>query len=185
MRVRLLDMCAGVCVYGLGSQAINPVRVHASTSARMYPCAHMPVVPVQPTRPAQWWSSAVQPRRRRRVGHQSRWPGPQRGEVAALTDALIIVRHLFGFTGSAMIDRAIATGAVNNTPELVSGRLSELEAAMDVDRNGQVDALTDGLLIMRFAFGFRGDVLIRNAIGSGATRATAQQVENYLSGLVN
>src|SRR3954468_10096576 len=54
---------------------------------------------------------------------------------------------------------------------------------LDVDGNGTVDALTDGLLLMRFMFGLRGQPLIQNAIGPNATRNTSAQIEAYLSSL--
>jgi len=44
--------------------------------------------------------------------------------------------------------------------------------------------LTDGLLIIRYLFGFRGNVLVANDIGSGATRTTPSQIEEYLAALV-
>jgi len=104
------------------------------------------------------------------------------GKVQALSDALLIVRNMFEFSGDALIAQAIASGAVNNTLTSISARLAQLDPALDVDRNGSVDALTDGLLILRYLFGFRGDVLVDDAIGAGATRATATQIETYLAG---
>jgi hypothetical protein len=55
---------------------------------------------------------------------------------------------------------------------------------LDIDGNGSVDALTDGLLSIRYEFGFRGQTLIEGAVGSGCTRCTAQQIEAYLGGLM-
>ena len=56
---------------------------------------------------------------------------------------------------------------------------------LDVDGNGTYDALTDGLLIIRYAFGFRGSVLISNAVSNGSTRNSAAQIEAYLAGIVH
>src|SRR5207237_10479268 len=47
----------------------------------------------------------------------------------------------------------------------------------DVDGNGQVDALTDGLMLLRYMFGVRGQPLIAGAIGAGATRTPAAQLQ--------
>ena len=55
---------------------------------------------------------------------------------------------------------------------------------LDIDGNGQVDALTDGLLISRYLLGISGPALIAGAIGAGATRLTFTQIENYLAGLL-
>ena len=54
----------------------------------------------------------------------------------------------------------------------------------DIDGNGEVDSLTDGVLAMRYIFGFRGSILIDNAVGSGCTRCTAPAIEGYLAGMV-
>ncbi len=53
-------------------------------------------------------------------------------------------------------------------------------SVFDVDGNGDVDALTDGLLILRHAFGFSGDALINNAVADGASRKSAAQIKAYL-----
>lgn len=55
---------------------------------------------------------------------------------------------------------------------------------LDIDGNGTADALTDGLLVIRYIFGFRGSTLISDAIGAGATRTTAADIEAYLAQLM-
>jgi len=55
---------------------------------------------------------------------------------------------------------------------------------LDIDGNGQVDALTDGLVILRYMFGFNGDDLINGAVGEGATRTTSAEIEAYLESLI-
>ena len=106
------------------------------------------------------------------------------GKAEALTDGLLIIRRLFGFSGAVLIDRAIANDAVLTTAEAIVARLQQMESILDVDGDGKVEALTDGLLIIRYLFGFRGNVLVANAIGSGATRTTPSQIEEYLAALV-
>ena len=55
---------------------------------------------------------------------------------------------------------------------------------LDVDDNGQADALTDSLLITRYMFGFRGEALIDGAVGEGATRTSSEEIEAYLEALI-
>ncbi len=55
--------------------------------------------------------------------------------------------------------------------------------AMDIDGDGRVDALTDGLLLIRWQFGLTGPSLIANAVNAGATRTTAPAIEAYLKQL--
>ena len=43
-----------------------------------------------------------------------------------------------------------------------------------------IQCLTDGLLLIRYLFGFTGDSLISGAIGDGAERDTAEEVEAYI-----
>ena len=40
--------------------------------------------------------------------------------------------------------------------------------------------ITDGLLLIRYLFGFSRDSLISDAIGDGAERVTAEEVEAYI-----
>jgi hypothetical protein len=55
----------------------------------------------------------------------------------------------------------------------------------DVDGNGTHDPLTDGLLSLRYLFGFRGATLIGGAVGGGCTRCDAPAIEAYLAGIAN
>ena len=51
------------------------------------------------------------------------------------------------------------------------------------DGNGEVDALTDGLLILRYLFGLEGDALINGVVADNATRKTASDIEAHLESL--
>jgi hypothetical protein len=54
----------------------------------------------------------------------------------------------------------------------------------DIDGSGSVDALTDGLIIMRYMFGFTGDDLIDGAVSDDATRTSSDEIEAYLEALI-
>jgi hypothetical protein len=58
------------------------------------------------------------------------------------------------------------------------------EQLLDIDGNNEVDALTDGLLILRYVFGLRGSVLIAGVVAQDATRASAEDIETYLGALI-
>ena len=92
----------------------------------------------------------------------------------ALTDGLIILRHLFGLTGSSVTSGALAPDATVTDPATIRQLLTDIAPLLDVDGNGQIDALTDGLMIIRYMFGLRGASLTAGAVGSGATRTGAQ-----------
>lgn len=92
---------------------------------------------------------------------------------------------MFGSRGDALIDSVVATdctrcGAADIEPFLDQCSTSR---ASDIDGNGDVDALTDGLLIIRYLFGTRGPALIVNSVGTGCTRCTASEIETYLETL--
>jgi RHS repeat-associated protein len=98
----------------------------------------------------------------------------------ALTDGLLVIRYLFGLTGPSLINNAVGQGASRGTEPQITGYLNDIRPLLDIDGNGQVDALTDGLLIIRYLFGLRGSSLINNAVGQGATRITAPDLEDIL-----
>ena len=50
----------------------------------------------------------------------------------------------------------------------------------DIDGNGSTDALTDGLLLLRYLFNLSGESLIAGAVSSDATRTTASEIEEYI-----
>ena len=57
-------------------------------------------------------------------------------------------------------------------------------APYDIDGDGELTALRDGVLLLRFAFGFTGATLVSGVIDPGnCTRCTAPQVEAYLEAL--
>jgi hypothetical protein len=65
----------------------------------------------------------------------------------------------------------------------VFGQRFDVPAILDVDGNGQLTALTDGLLVLRFLFGFSGVTLTSGAVGPGCTRCDSAAIVPYLQGL--
>ena len=106
------------------------------------------------------------------------------GRYEALTDGVLVLRWLFGSTGPTLINGAIGAGAQRATAADVIAWLESRRAMFDVDDNGRTEALTDGLLILRYMFGVRGAELVASAVGSGATRANAPAIEAYISSLM-
>jgi len=105
-------------------------------------------------------------------------------EAQPLTDGLLVIRHLFGFSGDALTAGAIADLAGRGSSEGITGYLTDADAELDIDGNGKSEPLTDGLLLIRYLFGFSGEALIAGAIGSGAERDTAAAVEAYIQARV-
>jgi hypothetical protein len=101
------------------------------------------------------------------------------GVADALTDGLLIIRRLFGFGGSALTDGAVASDCTRCDPTAIATYIDQVHEGLDVDGNAQTDALTDGLLIIRYLFGFQGAALTDGAVGNGCTRCTAAEIEEY------
>lgn len=105
--------------------------------------------------------------------------------VTEANDGLLILRYLTGLSGPALIGGGVLSGdATRTSAAVLTAYLDDLKPKLDIDGNGQVDALTDGLLISRYLLGIRGPSLIAGALGVGATRGTYTSVENYLAGLL-
>ena len=98
----------------------------------------------------------------------------------ALTDGLLILREMFGLDGSALITGTISLQAEFSGAEEIKERISHLGDLIDADGSGQIDALTDGLLILRFLFGLEGDDLTRGVLAPDATRDSDQVYEHLL-----
>jgi len=105
------------------------------------------------------------------------------GEFDALTDGLLVVRSMFGLSGDALITGAIGTNAQRSSSNEIEQRIELLGNRLDVDGNGQVDALTDGLLTLRFLFGLTSTTLVDNVIASNATRFEPNEIESYFDNL--
>jgi formylglycine-generating enzyme required for sulfatase activity len=58
-------------------------------------------------------------------------------------------------------------------------------ATLDIDGDGTVDGGTDGLLVNRYLYGYRGAALIDGALATGCSRCTATEIETYLATLVD
>lgn len=104
------------------------------------------------------------------------------GDIKPLSDGLLILRYLFGFRDQSLISNTITSSATRTSPTEIEEyiKLGIDSGLMDVDKDNEVKALTDGLLILRYLFGFSGGTLINNVIGENATVSSAEDIEIYL-----
>ena len=105
------------------------------------------------------------------------------GHYDALTDGLLLLRSIFGLDGDALVFGAVASNATVTSSQDILVEIDRLGMLLDIDGNGVIDALTDGLLILRYLFGLEGDILIAGVVAQNATRATAAEIEAHLAGL--
>ncbi len=90
------------------------------------------------------------------------------GSVSPATDGQLILRHLFGFSGTSLVTGAVGPDAVRDTAT-IEDYLVGLHQSLDVDGDGKSDALTDGVLILRHLLGRTGSELTADAVSPGAT----------------
>jgi hypothetical protein len=113
------------------------------------------------------------------------------GTFDALTDGLLFLRYAFDYRGDDATNGVIATDSPKTDAEVLASLETAMSTFGDIDGNGAVDALTDGLLLIRSLFGFTGDALILGAVGdstttgavSDATRTTAAEIQAYIDSM--
>jgi len=109
------------------------------------------------------------------------------GKVSALGDGLMVIRKLFGaaFDGDKLTSKAISDEATRTTQEIhdfIQGAIDD--KTLDVDGDGSVTALGDGLMVIRKLFGaaFDGSKLTDKAISNDATRTT-DEIHEYIAAM--
>ena len=107
------------------------------------------------------------------------------GKVDALTDGLLLLRYMFGLSGNSLTSGVISNTATYTSSNDLISRISALGDTIDIDSNGDVDALTDGLMILRYLFGIDGSALVNNVIGANAERTSTNDIENHLQQLAD
>ena len=113
------------------------------------------------------------------------WDIDNDGRADALTDGLLFLRYAFGLTGEPLISGVIANDAQYTTASDIEQELATIYASSgDIDGNGSVDALTDGLLLLRYLFGLDGNTLTEGVLGSGATLTDSAALETYMATLM-
>ena len=108
------------------------------------------------------------------------------GSEDALTDGLLLLRYLFGFRGDTLINGAVAVGATRTSAGDLEAYLTLVKNNIgDIDGDGRQDALTDGLLLLRYLFGFRGDTLTNGAVTANASRTSSSAIEAYMASSIS
>lgn len=102
------------------------------------------------------------------------------GRADALSDGLLVLRSMFGLTDDPLIQNAFSVDAQFKTADEIKARIDGLGDLLDIDGDGGLDPLSDGLLVLRYLFGIRGTTLIDDVIRDGATRTSVQSIEEYL-----
>jgi glucose/arabinose dehydrogenase len=73
------------------------------------------------------------------------------------------------------------TPTITNTPTITP---TPHPSALDIDHNGALLSTSDGLLVVRWLFGFRGEALTQGAVGEGCDRCDSDSIEPYLESIL-
>lgn len=108
------------------------------------------------------------------------WDFDGNGQADALTDGLLLLRYAFSLRGSMLTAAATDPETPLTDAEIEANVESAYNSYADIDGNGSTDALTDGLLLLRYLFSLRGSMLVAAATDPAATRSDGPAVEAYI-----
>ena len=113
------------------------------------------------------------------------WDIDDDGRADALTDGLLFLRYAFELRGDALISGLISSSSEYTTASDIERELALVyDASGDIDGDGNVDALTDGLLLLRYLFGLSGETLTVGVVANGATRTSSSDLEEFIGNLM-
>jgi len=98
------------------------------------------------------------------------------GKVDALTDGLLLLYYMAD--ANQVYTNLSAQNATRTKTLAYLNRASKYY--LDIDGNDDVDFLTDGLLILRYLFGYDGDALCDGLIGENSLRRVSMDVEAHI-----
>jgi hypothetical protein len=105
------------------------------------------------------------------------------GRYEALADGLLLLRWLYGFRGQTLVLGAVGSECTRCDAPAIEAWLESMATYFDVDADGAAEPLTDGLLVLRWLFGFRGDPLVAGAIDPDCAGCPAGAIVVYRRGI--
>ncbi|MFM8524785.1 MAG: hypothetical protein ACKOCM_04095 [Cyanobacteriota bacterium] len=109
------------------------------------------------------------------------------GRIDNASDGALLMRFAFGYEiGPDLIRGLISTSARRRTAEAIGTYLQEglRSGQLDLDGNGRFDALTDGLMVIRYNDDMaQGDQLTAGALAADATITSAAAITAHLQRL--
>jgi hypothetical protein len=94
----------------------------------------------------------------------------------------VCVRHLSSAANNQVTSTTLFVGARSATFYASTGSPLGSNCTLDVDGNSKIDALSDGLMLIRAMFGLTGTSVTNNAVGLGASRNTWALLQPWLNG---
>lgn len=107
------------------------------------------------------------------------WDVDKNGETDALTDGLLMLRHMFDVSGENLTLDAVSPNSQISNQDVIQS-IEETMVIADIDKSGHVDALSDGLILLRYMFDMRGPDLLDDAVTESALRRNHSDVLTYI-----
>ena len=109
-------------------------------------------------------------------------PVPLGGELLVMVNTITMTSQQYpSVTSDPDGDFVVAwTSGHTAAPGDIFVQRFDVQPLLDVDGNRGFEPLADGLLILRFGFGFTGASLITGAVGDGCTRCDAPSITAFL-----
>ena len=95
------------------------------------------------------------------------------------TDGALLMRYLRGATATALTANVLGPLAMNDA-NAIAQHIEANKAKWDVDGDGFVQAESDGIIIARYAMGFRGVALTDNLNAPGTPSRSGDAVTDYI-----
>ncbi len=97
------------------------------------------------------------------------------------TDAMLFTRFALGVAGTGITNGVTfkSTATRTTATEIISFINAQVANTYDLDGNGSVQGLTDGIIFTRYVRGFQSG-LTTGALGTGATRTTFDAIDSYI-----
>jgi len=105
------------------------------------------------------------------------------GQEQPLGDGILIVRYMAGFTDQPLVEDVVDPDGNRTDTGEIKDYLDEGHSSLDIDDNGQVSPLGDGILIIRYLAGFTGQPLIEDVVDPDGGRTSPEEIVTYLDSL--
>lgn len=93
----------------------------------------------------------------------------------------VCVRQVAPAALNVISEVTLHIGAVAGTYRVTTGTIPGFGCTLDVDGSGFLDALGDGLIILRALLGMTGSAVTTNTVGQAATRTSWDDIRAYLN----
>ena len=108
------------------------------------------------------------------------WDFDGNGNVDALTDGLLLLRYAFELRGDRLVNSDVVATDSPLTAAEIEARIDAAVGTADIDGNGSLDPLSDGLLLLRYLFEVTDDSLVDGVVDLNCgVRTTAADVAQH------